>query len=111
MIETPADVVRELAEIRAQSEKGVAYLAEIEEKYVRLDSEANKLELSEFLDAQGTVADRQAIAKLRADDLRFEAELARVEMNRVKNKLKHLSEAQMSVQTQARMVELEWKSR
>jgi len=109
MIETPGDVVRELDDIRKQAEKGIAYLSEIEQKYVRLDSEANKVELEEFLNAQGTVADRQAIAKLKADDLRFEAELARVELNRVKNKLKHLSEAQMSVQTQARMVELQWR--
>lgn len=109
MIETPGDVVRELTDIRTQSERGVAYLAEIEEKYVRLDAEANRVELEEFLKAQGTVADRQAVSKIKADDLRFEAELARVEMNRVKLKLKHLSEAQMSVQTQARMVELQWR--
>ena len=110
MIEYPADVIRELAELRSMAEKGVQVLAEAEQKHVALALEAERLEAVSFLEAQGTVADRQAMAKLNSAKAREAAELAKVEVNRVKTKLKQLSEAMMSVQTSARMVELQWKT-
>lgn len=110
MIENPADVIRELNNLRQQAEKGVQVLADAEEKQVRLALDAERLEALSFLEAQGTVADRQAIAKVNTIEARQAAELAKVEVNRVKTKLKQLSEAQMAVQTSARMVELEWKT-
>jgi hypothetical protein len=54
--------------------------------------------------------DRQAVAKLKTEDERLAADLAKAEFNRVKTKMKVLEQAQMSVQTQARLVELMWKS-
>ena len=110
MIETPLDVVQELAAIRQQSERGVNILAEAERKAVLLDLEAEKREALAFLEAQGTVADRQAVAKIAAYEAKQQAELARVEVTRVKTKLKHLSEATMAVQTSARMIELQWRT-
>ncbi len=109
-IEYPADVVRELANLREQAERGVKVLAEVEEKWVRLSFEAERLEALTFIEAMGTVADRQAIAKLESLEARQTAELAKVEVNRVKAKLKQLTEAQMAVQTSGRMVELQWKT-
>ena len=110
MIEYPIDVIRELSSLRAQAEKGVSVLAEAETKQVRLALDAERAEALAFLEAQGTVADRQAVAKLASTDAREAAELAKVEVNRVKTKLKQLTEAQMAVQTSARMVELQWKT-
>jgi hypothetical protein len=110
LIEYPADVVRELLNLRQQSEKGVGVLAEAEAKQVQLALAAEREEALAFLDAQGTVADRQAVAKLASIDAREAAELAKVEVNRIKTKLKQLSEAQMAVQTSARMIELQWKT-
>jgi hypothetical protein len=110
LIEYPQDVIKELASLRAQSEKGVAILAEAEIKHVTLDLQAEKVEALAFLEAQGTVADRNAIAKLKSLEARQEAELAKVEVNRVKTKLRQLSEATMATQTASRMIELQWRT-
>jgi hypothetical protein len=109
-IVTPADIVRELARLRAESEKGIAYLAEVETKAVTCELEADRQQAVSFLQAQGTVADREAIAKLESQDARQAAQLAKVEVNRVKLKLKHLSEAMMATQTASRMVDLQWRT-
>lgn len=110
LIENPADVLAELARLREQSERGIQVLADAETKWVALSLEAERVEALAFLEAGGTVKDREAIAKLEALEALQAAELAKVEVNRVKSKLKHLSEAQMAVQTSARMVELGWKT-
>jgi hypothetical protein len=109
-IETPHDVVSELASIRKRSEDGLKLLADAERKAVTLELAADTVEAKTFISAQGTIADRQAVAKLAATDARLDAELARVELSRIKSWLKHLTEAQMSVQTSARMVELQWRT-
>lgn len=109
-IDTPGDILRELNSIREMAEKGVTYLAEAEQKFVRLESEADRIESLAFLECQGSVADRTHIARLKSLEARQDAELAKVEVSRVKLKLKQLSEAQMNIQTQARMIELDWKT-
>jgi len=110
LIEYPQDVIRELALLRSQAEQGVGVLAEAEKKQVLLALEADKLEALTYLEATGTDTHRKMVAKLKALEATEAAELARVEVNRVKLKLKQISEAQMNVQTQARMVELQWKT-
>lgn len=109
-LEYPADIIRELTWIRAESEKGVAYLAEAETKSVKLELDADLLEAKEFVKAQGTVADRQAVAKILSHEARLEAEIARVEVNRVKLKLRHLSESLNGTQTAGKMIELQWRT-
>lgn len=109
-IEYPGDVVRELNILRAQAEKGIAYLAETEADFVRADLEADRVEALTFLEAGGTVADRQAVARLKAIPLRESAELKKVEVNRIKLKLRHLSETLTATQTAARMIELQWRT-
>ena len=108
-METPGQIVMELTQIRQQSEKGIGLLVEAEEKLATLQTEAEKIEAKSFLNAQGTVADRTAIAKLESADAHFEADLAKVQVNRIKTKLKHLSEAQMGVMAAAKLIELEWR--
>lgn len=109
-IEYPADVIRELASIRAQSEQGITYLADAETKLVHLELAAERAEALALLEAQGTVPERQAVSKLASQKEREAAMLARIEINRVKTKLKHLTDAQMAVQTAGRMIELEYKT-
>lgn len=109
-IDTPGDVLAELNRIREQSERGIQILADAENKYVALSLEAQKQEALAFLGAGGTVKDREALARIDALPFIEAAELAKVEVNRIKAKLKHLSEAQMAVQTSARMVELHWRT-
>lgn len=109
-METPGQVIKELNQIRLQSERGVDILAEAERKWVELSSEAEKIEASELLKAQGTVVDRQAIAKLKSSEARFQADLAKVELNRVKAKIKHLSESMMAVMAAGKLIEMEWRT-
>jgi hypothetical protein len=109
-INYPGDVNRELSALRQQAEAGINYLADAETKLVKLALEADRIEALAYLEAGGSIPERQAVSKLKALEAKEAAELAKVEVNRVKLKLKHLSEAQMNVQTQARMVELQWKT-
>jgi len=109
-METPGQVIKELDRIRSQSEKGIALLAEAEQKWLELDSQAQQIEAKEFLKAQGTVTDRQALAKLASADAKFEADLAKVELNRIKAKIKHLSESMMAVMAAGKLIEMEWRT-
>lgn len=110
LIETPLQVIQELSAIRSESERGIKLLFDAEKKYVQLDLAADKAEARFFLDAQGTVSDRQAVAKIQSEAERLAAEIAKAEVSYIKTKLKHLSESMMAVQTSARMVELQWKT-
>jgi len=108
-METPKEVIRELEKIRNQSEQGIALLAEAEIKYLELASAADRVEATELLSAQGTIVDRQAVAKLKAMDVRFEADLAKVELSRIKAKIRHLSESQMAVMAAGKLIQMEWR--
>lgn len=110
MIESPGDVIHELTAIRAESERGLKLLAATEKRLVEAMMAAERAEASALLEAQGTVADRQAVARIASEKEREAAELTRAELNYIKAKLKHLSESMMAVQTSARMVELQWKT-
>jgi hypothetical protein len=108
-METPKEVIKELEKIRNQSEQGIALLAEAEIKYLELASAADRVEATELLSAQGTIVDRQAVAKLKAMDVRFQADLAKVELNRIKAKIRHLSESQMAVMAAGKLIQMEWR--
>ena len=108
-METPKEVIRELEKIRNQSEQGIALLAEAEIKYLELASAADRVEATELLSAQGTIVDRQAVAKLKAMDVRFEADMAKVELSRIKAKIRHLSESQMAVMAAGKLIQMEWR--
>ena len=108
-METPKEVIKELEKIRNQSEQGIALLAEAEIKYLELASAADRVEATELVSAQGTIVDRQAVAKLKAMDVRFEADLAKVELSRIKAKIRHLSESQMAVMAAGKLIQMEWR--
>jgi hypothetical protein len=107
---TPDGVIQELMSIRAQSEKGVALLAEAETKHMKLALEADRIEAQALLDASGTVVDRQSLAKLASLEAREQAELAKIEMSRIKNRIKLLQESMMAVMSAAKMVEITYKT-
>lgn len=107
---TPDSVIQELMEIRRQSERGISLLAEAEEKQIRLELEAEKIEAQALLENQGTVVERQAIAKLKSSEARYAASLAKVEVTRIKTKLKHLSDSMMAVMHAGKMVEITYKT-
>ncbi|HLP97634.1 MAG TPA: hypothetical protein VK149_04235 [Sideroxyarcus sp.] len=106
---TPATVIAELREIRRESAKGIQSLYEAEAKFAELDRAADVEEAKALIAAQGTVVDRQAVAKIATADARLAADIAKAEWNRVKAKIRLLEQQQMSVQTEARLLELEWR--
>lgn len=107
---TPDSIMAELVEIRAEAQKGVDALYNAELKLAELTLAADTAEARALLEAEGNVAERQAHAKIASGDAKLEHDIARAEYNRVKTKMRILEQAQMSVQTQARMVELMYKS-
>lgn len=108
--QTPDSIILELKAIRSESAKGIDALFDAETKLAELDLAYDKAFSRALLDAKGTVADREALACLEASEARFERDLQRAVVSRIKTKLRVLSEQQMSVQTQARMVELTWRT-
>lgn len=110
VIRTPDSIIADLVEIRRKAAEGVEVQFAAEEELVRLTLAAERAEALALLEAQGTVVDRQATAKILSEEERLAADLAKAKLNRVKTRLKQLSEAQMNVQTQARMVELTYRT-
>lgn len=107
---TPDNIIQQLVAIRAEANRGVDAQYQAERKLAEASLALDTAEAKALLEAQGTVVDRQAVSKLRTEDERFQEALARAEYNRVKTKLRLLEQAQMSVQTQARLVELMFRS-
>jgi hypothetical protein len=103
-------VAGELFHIRAEVQKGIAVLYDSECKLADAENAYERELQLAFINAQGTVADRTAVSRLQASEKRLAADLAKAEYNRVKTKLKALEMAQMSIQTQARLMETELKT-
>jgi hypothetical protein len=55
------------------------------------------------------VADRQAVAKLQAVEEKLKADLARAEYNRIKTKMKTLSDQATMMAVMSKNVELQWR--
>jgi hypothetical protein len=108
--QTPDTIINELALVRAEAAKGVDVLFECESEVARLDFEYSRTQAQAVLDAQGTALDRQALATLAAAEVKLQLDLAKAKLNRVKAKLRHLQDVQTNVQSQARMVELTYKT-
>jgi hypothetical protein len=109
-ISTPDNIIENLVDIRNQAEAGIRAQYEAEVKVANLELEADRIEAQALIEAQGSVAHKEAIAKIKSADARLEADIARAEYNRIKLKLRHLELAQSSLQTQAKMVELTWRT-
>jgi hypothetical protein len=109
-ISTPDAIIENLVDIRQQADAGIRAQYEAEVKLANLQLEADKIEALAIIHADGNVAHKQAIAKLKSAEARLAAEIARAEYQRIRTKLRHLELAQSSLQTQARMVEITWRT-
>ena len=63
-METPGQIVEELQRISKEMEKGASALYDAEVKLADAEATYDKSVSLSFLNSQGTVADRQAVAKL-----------------------------------------------
>jgi hypothetical protein len=101
------DIQNELANLTAESSRGPDHLYNAMTELARLEHELDTTEQKAFLDASGTVADRQAIAKLAAAQARFERDIAKAKLERIKLKVRVLDTNIGALQTQARLVQAE----
>lgn len=103
---TPDQVIAELRRIQGESSKAPEAIFQAELKLAEAERTAEVALQKAFIAAQGTVADRTAVSRLQAADARFDADVARAELNRVKAKAKQLADAGVLVSVMGRQVEL-----
>jgi hypothetical protein len=106
---TPSHIVEELQRITKEMDKGASALYDSECKLADADSAYDRAVSLAFLNNSGTVADRQAVAKLQAIEEKLKADLARAEYNRIKTKMRTLSDQATMMAVMSKNVELQWR--
>jgi hypothetical protein len=104
-----SQIVQELAELTAENRKGIEVYAEVMEHLARCENRLDTTEARAFLSATGSVAERQAHAKLEASEARLERDLAKAQVDRVRAKLRAIESAIMSQATAAKVMQAEMK--
>jgi len=107
---TPGHIIQELQRLTAEMDKGSNALYDAECKLADSDAAYDKAVSLAFINNQGTVADRQAVAKLQAVEQKLQADLARAEFNRIKVKMKTLSDQATMMAVMSKNVELQWRT-
>mgnify|MGYP001035324796 CR=1 FL=1 len=105
----PSDIMKGLQELTAMTRKGVEALFEAETELADAERDLDLIESKAFIDAQGTVADRQALARLEAADARWNRDVCKAKVNRVKMKLKSLEGEIMANATMSKIMQAEMK--
>jgi hypothetical protein len=106
---TPSHIVQELQRITTEMDKGASALYDAECKMADAEAAYDKTVSLAFINNAGTVADRQAVAKLQAVEEKLKADLAKAEYNRVRTKLKTLSDQATMMAVISKNVEIQWK--
>lgn len=101
------EIQQQLAELIAENQRGSTALYETEKALAEAEYDLDLVEQKAFLKAKGTVADRNALARLESADKRLQRDLRRAEHNRVKVKIKAIETAIMALATQAKLVQSE----
>lgn len=106
---TVSNIIQELAELTAQNRQGVEALYEAEYNLAEAESVLDREEAKFFLDASGSVAERQAGSKLHCVDFRFERDVCKAKVNRIKTKLRAIESAIMAQATMSKILQAEMK--
>jgi len=107
---SPTHIIQELQRLTAEMDKGSNALYDAECKMADAEAAYDKAVSLAFINNQGTVADRQAVAKLQSVNQKLQADLARAEFNRVKTKMKTLSDQATMMAVMSKNVELQWRT-
>jgi hypothetical protein len=107
---TPDQVISEIQRLTGEAAKAPQAIYDAERVVADNQLAYDRKSALEFMNAQGTVADRENLAKLNAADEKFELELAKAELNRVKNKSKQLADAGVLTASIGRQVELMYRN-
>jgi NADPH-dependent 7-cyano-7-deazaguanine reductase QueF-like protein len=104
------EIQQQIAELIAENQRGANALYEAEVSLAKAENELDLIEQKAFIGAEGTIADRTAIAKLKSADARLQRDLRRAEMTRVKVKIKQIETALMALGTQVKLIQAELRS-
>jgi len=107
---TPSHIVEELQRLTREMDKGTSALYDAECKMADAESAYDRAVSLSFINNSGTIADRQAVAKLQAVEEKLKADLAKAEYNRVKLKMKTLSDQATMMAVISKNVELQWRN-
>ncbi len=105
----PSDIILELQELTATNKKGVEALYEAETNLARTELDLDQTEAGAFIQASGSIAERTAVAKLASSQARFERDLAKAQVNRVRTKLRVIESAIMAQATMSKLMQAEMK--
>jgi len=105
----PSRIVQELTELTASNRKGVEALFEAEQALAQAEADLDSLEAKAFLSAEGSVAERQAHAKVAAVDARLTRDIARAKVSRIKQKLRTIESEIMAQATMSKIMQAEMK--
>jgi hypothetical protein len=75
----------------------------------RSENQLDKIEAHAFIASEGSVANRQAEAKLASAEARLERDLAKAQVERVRAKLRMIESALMAQATSAKLLQAEMK--
>lgn len=106
----PLEIAKEIAQLTAENNRGADVLYEAEVELANAEHNLDLVEQKAFIKAQGTVADRTAIARLEAAQARLDRDLAKAKANRIRMKIKSLETAIMASATQAKLIQSEMRS-
>jgi hypothetical protein len=104
-----SEVIAEIQELTAVNKKGVEALYEAEIALAKCEADLDKLETQTLLAATGSVAEKQATAKLESVEVRFQRDLAKAVVGRVRAKLRSVESALMAQATMAKLLQAEMK--
>jgi len=105
----PSDIILELQELTATNKKGVEALYEAETNLARTEFDLDQAVASAFISATGSIAERSAVAKLESSEARFERDLAKAQVNRVRTKLRVIESAIMAQATMSKIMQAEMR--
>lgn len=101
------EIQKQIAELIAENAKGATALFETESALAQAEYDLDLTEQKAFIAAEGTVADRTAIARLKAAENRLQRDLRKAEHNRVRVKIKQIETALIALSTQAKLIGVE----
>jgi hypothetical protein len=105
----PSQIISELQTLVTTSRQGIDALYDAEIALAEAENELDKTEAKAFLGADGTVAERQYIAKYKSADARLARDVARAAVNRVRTKIRVLEGEVMAQATISKLVQAEMK--
>lgn len=102
-------ILEQLRELTTEGRRGVSVLYEAEEELAHAEHDLDTVEAHAFLKAEGSVAERNAVARLAAADARLQRDLAKAQVSRVRTKLKLIESEIMASATMSKLIQAEMR--